>query len=63
MSVAEFDQSCTLELAERYRDKIGDAVKSFRVLSDKNHNYFWDEVKSDEFLDEIRYQLELEIAS
>jgi len=62
MLVPEKDESCTVELAQQAADEIGDAVKSFRVLKDATHEYFWDATKSDAMLEELRSALESDVS-
>ena len=55
MTVAGSDDSCTVELAQEAKDEIGGAVRSFRVLKDAEHEIFWNGIRSDVVLEEIRH--------
>ena len=61
ISAAGNDENCTAKIAQKFSKEIGDAVKSFRVLDGVGHEYFWDATRTDDLLEEIRLQLELDV--
>jgi len=62
MSVAEYDESCSVDRARRIAHEIGDSVKTFRVKKDIGHMYYWDQTRTEELLEEVRYQLEFDVS-